>query len=154
MIHSLNTLTVRSLFFYTNVALCSALMWHGVEQAKIRSCILWKVRPIRMRMHLIGMENTVASWFGTTDEQFQLISRAANKICFLPNYDPPKDLNYLYGNNRQLWKTGNQLWNITVCFRQEIPDDNHQGRRSRLILYGYRHIQKHRRSRLRALDGW
>ena len=47
--------------------------------------------PDCMRLHAIGVQNTVAdlgsAW---TAEQFQLIKRAASKVCFIPDNDPPK----------------------------------------------------------------
>ena len=47
--------------------------------------------PDCMRLHAIGVQNAVAdlgsSW---TVEQFQLIKRAANKVCFIPDNDPLK----------------------------------------------------------------
>ena len=47
--------------------------------------------PDCMRLHAIGVQNAVAdlgsAW---TAEQFQLIKRAANKVCFIPDNDPPK----------------------------------------------------------------
>ena len=48
--------------------------------------------PDCMRLHSIGVQNAVAdlgsAW---TAEQFQLIKRAACKVCFIPDNDPPKD---------------------------------------------------------------
>ena len=45
--------------------------------------------PDCMRLHAIGVQNAVAdlgsAW---TVEQFQLIKRAANKVCFIPDNDP------------------------------------------------------------------
>ena len=47
--------------------------------------------PDCMRLHAIGVQNAVAdlgsAW---TVEQFQLIKRAANKVCFIPDNDPLK----------------------------------------------------------------
>ena len=47
--------------------------------------------PDCMRLHAIGVQNAVAdlgsAW---TAEQFQLIKRAASKVCFIPDNDPPK----------------------------------------------------------------
>ena len=47
--------------------------------------------PDCMRLHAIGVQNTVAdlgsAW---TAEQFQLIKRAVSKVCFIPDNDPPK----------------------------------------------------------------
>ena len=47
--------------------------------------------PDCMRLHVIGVQNAVAdlgsAW---TAEQFQLIKRAASKVCFIPDNDPPK----------------------------------------------------------------
>ena len=47
--------------------------------------------PDCMRLHAIGVQNAVAdlgsAW---TAEQFQLIKRAANKVCFIPDNDPSK----------------------------------------------------------------
>lgn len=47
--------------------------------------------PDCMRLHSIGVQNAVAdlgsAW---TAEQFQLIKRTANKVCFIPDNDPPK----------------------------------------------------------------
>ena len=47
--------------------------------------------PDYMRLHAIGIQNAVAdlgsAW---TAGQFQLIKRAASKVCFIPDNDPPK----------------------------------------------------------------
>lgn len=47
--------------------------------------------PDCMRLHAIGVQNAVtdlgSAW---TVEQFQLIKRAANKVCFIPDNDPLK----------------------------------------------------------------
>ena len=47
--------------------------------------------PDCIRLHSIGVQNAVAdlgsAW---TAEQFQLIKRATNKVCFIPDNDPPK----------------------------------------------------------------
>lgn len=47
--------------------------------------------PDCMRLHAIGVQNAVAdlgsAWIA---EQFQLIKRAACKVCFIPDNDPPK----------------------------------------------------------------
>ena len=47
--------------------------------------------PDCMRLHAIGVQNAVAdlgsAW---TVEQFQLIKRATNKVCFIPDNDPLK----------------------------------------------------------------
>ena len=47
--------------------------------------------PDCIRLHSIGVQNAVAdlgpAW---TAEQFQLIKRAASKVCFIPDNDPPK----------------------------------------------------------------
>lgn len=58
---------------------------------KVERMYLVEGAPDCMRLHAIGVQNTVAdlgsAW---TAEQFQLIKRAASKVCFIPDNDPPK----------------------------------------------------------------
>lgn len=48
--------------------------------------------PDAMRLHSIGIENTVAS-LGTswTDSQFGILKKFVSSLCFIPDSDPPKD---------------------------------------------------------------
>lgn len=59
---------------------------------KDRQMYLVEGAPDCMRLHSIGIQNAVAdlgsAW---TAEQFQLIKRAADKVCFIPDNDSPKD---------------------------------------------------------------
>lgn len=59
---------------------------------KDRQMYLVEGAPDCMRLHSIGIQNAVAdlgsAW---TAEQLQFIKRAADKVCFIPDNDPPKD---------------------------------------------------------------
>ena len=58
---------------------------------KVERMYLVEGAPDCMHLHAIGVQNTVAdlgsAW---TAEQFQLIKRAASKVCFISDNDPPK----------------------------------------------------------------
>jgi DNA primase catalytic core len=87
--------------------------------------------PDCMRMHLLGLENTMSSLGSAwTDEQFQLISRAANKVCFLPDDDPPKDGQSFGTGIETVMKAGKSAMehHLSVSIK-EIPDDEHQGKK-------------------------
>ena len=103
--------------------------WRGA--GKDKKLYLVEGAPDCMRMHLLGMENTVASLGSSwTDEQFQLISRAASKICFLPDDDPPKDGKSFGTGIETVMKAGKSAMehHLSVSVK-EIPDDNHQGKK-------------------------
>ena len=61
------------------------------EATKKEAFYLVEGAPDCMRLQSIGVLNTVAP-LGTawTEEQFALLKRAASKLCFLPDADPPK----------------------------------------------------------------
>ena len=73
----------RNTVFGLNVA------WRAA--GKTEQMYLVEGAPDCMRLHAIGVQNTVAdlgsAW---TAEQFQLIKRAVSKVCFIPDNDPPK----------------------------------------------------------------
>ena len=73
----------RSIVFGLDVA------WRAA--GKTGQMYLVEGAPDCMRLHAIGVQNAVAdlgsAW---TVEQFQLIKRAANKVCFIPDNDPLK----------------------------------------------------------------
>lgn len=74
----------RSTLFGLDVA------WKAVGRE--RKLYLVEGAPDCMRLQLIGVGNAVAdlgsNW---TAEQFALIHKAADSVCFLPDSDPPKD---------------------------------------------------------------
>lgn len=65
------------------------VVWRAA--GKTEQMYLVEGAPDCMRLHAIGVQNAVAdlgsAW---TAEQFQLIKRAASKVCFIPDNDPPK----------------------------------------------------------------
>ena len=61
------------------------------EAAKTQRFYLVEGAPDCMRLHIIGVYNTMAP-LGTawTQEHFALMKQVANHLCFLPDADPPK----------------------------------------------------------------
>ena len=85
------------------------------------------MRALRHTKHCLWPYWQKTAW---TDEQFQLISRAANKVCFLPDDDPPKDGQSFGTGIETVMKAGKSAMehHLSVSIK-EIPDDEHQGKK-------------------------
>lgn len=86
-----NYLNSKESFLYSkrNTVFGLDVAWRAA--GKTEQMYLVEGAPDCMRLHAIGVQNTVAdlgsAW---TAEQFQLIKRAVSKVCFIPDNDPPK----------------------------------------------------------------
>ena len=101
----------------------------GIEDAwktaaKQDKMFLVEGAPDCMRLHSIGIHNTVAALGSAwNDSHFSTIKRVTNKVCFLPDADPPKK-GETHGHGVQVvMEAGTQAmeYGLTVSVK-EIPD--------------------------------
>ena len=93
------------------------------EAAMTKTMFLVEGAPDCMRLQSIGILNTVAP-LGTawTDSQFDIIRRVADRVCFIPDADPPKDDEEYGPGIKAVMKSGEKAMTkgLSVAVR-EIP---------------------------------